>query len=204
MDNSNDIFGYEEMKQAFDESKKEQETNKIEEEYKRLRRESKKEQANAFLESLSSSKSLNPAIEPPMERKTKSEIMGMEAHEEQIDATRRDRILDSLKSEKQDDYEYIVAEEQPRKNVPIEEKKKSKAKEKALAVLVGLGILAAGVLYGEAVHQRDINMMEGMNEYAEFLEESGQKATEENYEYFVEHVYNQDAPEHTSGGRTNG
>ena len=54
------------------------------------------------------------------------------------------------------------------------------------------------------MHERDKNMMEGMTEYTEFLEETGQRPSEENYEYFIEHVHNEDVPQETSGGRTHG
>ena len=175
----NDRLGYEEMTDMFKKRDEELHEAKEEKEYKEIRRTSKRELANAYLESLSSSRPLETGIEPPMDRKPIPEIMNMAPSGEIITETRKERLLNS-------------------------EKKGVSAKTKALAIITGITLIAGGIAYGNALHERDKNMMEGMTEYTEFLEETGQRPSEENYEYFIEHVHNEDVPQETSGGRTHG
>lgn len=197
----NDRLGYEEMTDMFKKRDEELHEAQEEKEYKEIRRTSKRELANAYLESLSSSRPLETGIEPPMDRKPIPEIMNMAPSGEIITETRKERLLNSLKSDK---YDYVVVEEQPKKSTHVEEKKGVSAKTKALAIITGITLIAGGIAYGNALHERDKNMMEGMTEYTEFLEETGQRPSEENYEYFIEHVHNEDVPQETSGGRTHG
>ncbi len=205
---NDDRFGYDEMSNLFKEAQKEKLASKEEEKYKEIRRTSKREQANAFLESLSTGRKEEPAIEPPMDGITMEEIeqIPRKTTFEPYDATKADNLLNSLKSEKQAEFEYTYVEEQPLQETKIidVEKVKETAK-KAIAILATIGVLTAGAItYGKLLHERDENMMEGMSQYSQFLEETGQTATEENYKYFVDNVYEQDAPQESSGGRTNG
>lgn len=212
MDNDRDFdkFDYDEMSKLFEEAKRERFEREEEEKYKEIRRTSKRDQANAFLESLSVGRPVEPVIEPPMESITMKEIeqIPRSTSFEPYDSTKADSLLNSLKSKKQEEheeYEYVEVEEQSLKETKIVDTEKVKATvKKALAILITIGVLTAGAItYGSALHERDKNMMDGMDKYTEFLEETGQKPSEENYQYFVEHVYNQDEPVQSSGGRTN-
>ncbi len=202
-----DRFDYDEMSKLFEEAKKERKEEAEIEEYQEIRRTSKRDQANAFLESLKVGRELEPEIEPLMEKKSVSEIMSFPATGEKYTTTRTEDLLESLRANVDgEEYAYVEYPEQSLKETRIRDNEKVKKVLKAAsAILVSLGLIVSGIAYGHILHERDKNMMEGLDQYYEFLDETGQRPSEDNYKYFVEHVYhNEDVPQETSGGRTNG
>ena len=132
-DNGNN-YGYDWLKSAT-------EDQKLQNEYEEIREASKTGQVNAMLDSMSSSPHIGPVIEPPMERKSMSEIEKIPSGP-MIDKTRGESLLDSLRGK--DDVKIVMPSESVEiKKKNIDNNKLSQVVAKTIAKLLLVATLAA-------------------------------------------------------------
>ena len=113
---------------------------------------------------------------------------------------RQDRInslLDSLK-----EPEYVRISKQKVVVKEREQSENSAFKKKVAAIILGLSLVAGGVMYASHHDDRSEKMLDTFDKYLEYIEETGERPSEEGYQYFIEnHLEYSSQEENVKGGR---